>query len=284
MLGWFGFAVAAMVFYAAQNFLLKATVEKKCNPASIMAVFMATAAVIAVTAALITGDTLVNDWNLFVVFAVINGSLFLAGSIARLESLKYIPLVMVYPIKKMDVALASLVGIAFFGETLTAAQALGVVLAIAVVWLLARDKKADKPKDFTKGVALILLAVLLFTGTDVVLKPAATAGSVYVFVALSYGLMLLPSLLLRKRVGKGRNASLETTAKWGIAIGVINFFAITSLLSALKTGALSTVFPITALAVPLAGALGVIFYKEQLTPNRIIAVLLAVAVLVLMSM
>ncbi|MCK4327591.1 MAG: EamA family transporter [Candidatus Diapherotrites archaeon] len=284
MLGWFGFAVLAMSLYAIQNFLSKGAMEKKCNSATVMSIFFATAGLLAAGAMLVTGEAWANSWTVFLALAVINGSCFLMGSIARLEALKYLPLIMVYPMKKMDVAIIAVVGLLFFGEALSLAQGIGVVLAIAVIWVLAMDKKAEKPKDFRKGIVLVGIAILFFTVTDVVLKPAASEGSIYMFIVVAYGLMLLPSLLLQKRLGKDRSASLETTLKWGVAIGVVNFFAITALLTSLMDGPLSIVFPITALAVPLAGALSVVFYKEKLTVNRIVGVLLAVAVLVLMSM
>ena len=284
MIDWFGFTLVAMLFFALQNFFQKSAMQQKCNSAKLMTVILGLVGLLALASALVTGDTWVNSWDLFFVLAAANGFFFLTGAILRLESLKYIPLVVMQPIKKMDGALAALAGVIIFGEVLSIPQIAGIALAVAVVWILARDRKSEKPEDFAKGVLLILAAVLLFTGSDVVMKPGVAEGSVFMFIAISYLVMFFPSLLLKKKVSKGRTASLETTLKWGMLLGGLNFFAITSLLNALRTGALSIIFPILSLGVVLTSGMGVLFHKEELTVNRIIGTGLAVVVLVLMSM
>ena len=281
---WFLFTLSAMVFFAVQNFFQKSAMEEKCNSANIMSIVLGAVGLFALCAALLTGETWVRNWDLFFVLAAANGFFFLAGALLRLEAFKYIPLVILQPIKKMDGVLAAIAGVIIFGEVLSLAQAVGVVLAVAVVWILARDRKSEKPKDFTKGVLLILAAVLFFTGSDVVMKPGSVEGSVFMFIALSYLVMFVPSMLFKRKLSKGRTASPRTTLKWGVLLAGLNFLAITSLLNALRTGALAIIFPVLSLGLVLTSGLGVAFHKEELTVNRVAGTALALVVLLLMNM
>jgi len=283
MLGWFEFSLVSMLFYGILNLLQKKAAMEKCNSATLMSTQFAVGSALAVISVFIFNDFLVNAWPIFLILAAVNGTVYLIGSLSRLESLKLIPLSVCQPVVKMDSALAALIGIVILGEAVGLVQALGILLAVVVVWVLSGAKAGGKSKNFKLGVGLALLTAVFFSVSDFTLKLAMAQSSRFMFLAVSYSMLFVPSLLLQNKMNRTTKAKKSTSIKWGVGFGLANFVAFSSLLGALQTGPLSIVLPLISMSVPIAVVLSVFIFKEKMTVRRIIGLLLAVAVVVMLS-
>lgn len=283
MLDWFGFALVSMLFYGILNLLQKKAAMEKCNSATLMCTQFAVTCALALITAIALKDVWVNDWWLFAVLAVVNGTVYLIGSLSRLESLKLIPLSVCQPVVKMDSALAAVIGVVVLGEALGPLQAVGVLLSVAVIWILSGARAGEKAKNFKLGVLLALFTAVFFSMSDFTLKLAMAQGSRFMFIVVSYSMMFIPAMLLQKKMRKTAKARLSTSLKLGVGFGFVNFVAFSSLLGALQTGLLSIVLPLIAMSVPIAVVLAVIVFKEKMTVRRLVGLALAVAVVVMLS-
>ncbi len=283
MVEWFVFAIVAMAASGIQNFGYKLAAEEGCNSATLMSSFLGTTIILAAIGLTLTRDLSVNSLELFLVFAAVNAAGFVVTFLARQEALKLIPLVIGVPLSKMSAAIAAVIGVLFLGESLNGLNAAGIVLSLAVVWLLTRKEGVDGEfKNFGRGIALILVALLASGLSSAALKLATAEGSNLLFVVTTYGMMFFPALFLQERFSNEEEAASRTTLKWGSIIGAVNFISFTSLLAALQTGPMSLVFPITTLGIAISVALSVGMLDERLTPRRVLGILMAILALVLL--
>lgn len=283
-LGWFGFALISTIAFGIQNFAYKLAADRGCNSATVMSSFIGTTILFSALALALTQNFGVQNYKFFIAFAVINAIAFVATFLLRLEALKLIPLVIGLPLIKMEAALAVLIGVFFLGETLTLPQFAGVVLALSVVWILARQEKNTEIKDFKRGAVLAILAALFYGIADAAVKLAATEGNQLLFIITTYSLMFFPALILQKKFSSLEEATRKTALKWGTIIGVINFISFSTLLVALNSGPMAIIFPMKTLGVGISVALSVVILGEDLTRRRGAGFLIAVVALILLQL
>lgn len=196
--------------------------------------------------------------------------------------------------KKEGVATASIVSrvsmilptVFFFvvhGHPMSLYNWLGLSLAVGAVFLLnARAKE--------KGVwGWLPLVVFIGYGlVDIVLKLAETQlghqeGS---FHLLSTGTFFFAGLygLIYKRFKGIKTDKLHL--RTGLVLGVVNYYSIVMFLMALKTASLSpaVIFPLNGILILTGATVGSIFlFKEQVSRQKLVALGLAVAAIVLLS-
>ena len=191
---------------------------------------------------------------------------------------------------KMSVAIPVLFGILYFKESSGILKIIGIVLALAAVYLTSIKSR--------KGIAIkkenLIFPVLVFLGSGLIDTSLKFLESTYVnktdvalfssaifFVAGIIGIVIL---IIQAFMG-----NLKITVKnilGGIALGIPNFFSIYFLVMALRSNGFesSTIFTINNVAIVLVSTvLGIALFKEKLIPKNWIGIALAIISILLVA-
>ena len=246
------------------------------------------AGVIAVSIAIVT-SSVPERWVVVGVIALLAGVTHGVGNFVRIESLKYIDSVLYFPISKVLGPLIVLIGgVAFFGDSLTALQYLGVLLSISVPLLLVSSVEKHRQNNLYLGSVYLVVATVLTAGSALLTKQALFTGDAFWFV-LTIGQVAGASssiaILLRQHGREIRRTLVVDFREvyLGVLGGVIGFCSIFSLLKALDTGAVSLVYTINAHYILVPIVLSVWWYGEHISLRKVAAVavsFLAIALLV----
>ena len=273
-----------MICMGLQRFLYKVSAERRCNTAWTTFAFMSTVAVLSVAILMVRRPPLERP-ALLLTIAAVNSASFLVGTITHMEALKWIPVVAAYTIIRLNVAVVVVFSILVFGDRLSLNQAIGIVLAIAVILLLTRRSAGNEAlrPHAPKGYALAFFSLLAGAVASVSSKYAAMYVDRLAFMAASYTLSALLSLAIRNRLASDFDrASGKTALSIGAVMGLINFAGYYAFLMALSLGPMSLVVPITGLHFIIAVLLAALIYHEKLTVTGILAVFLAALTLFLL--
>lgn len=284
MLDWFAFALISTVAAGLQGFLYKKAADQGCNSATLMTSYIAAVIFLAAGALVFVGGFQVSKMFLFFLFAVVNALAYVVRFLFRLEALKHIPLVVGLPLMKMSAAVAAVVGVIFFGESLNFLNVIGIVSALAVVSLLNKREEDDSVGNWAKGLFFVGLVVLAASIGDVAVKLVSSEGNQFLFMVITYGFMFLPSIGLQERFSSIEETTRGTALRWGAIIGAVNFVSFSSLLTALATGPMSIIFPMTTLSMALSVVLSVVLLGENLTKRRSIGIIIALFALILLRL
>lgn len=184
---------------------------------------------------------------------------------------------------KMSVAIPVLFGILYFKESSGIVKVIGIVLALAAVYLTSLKNR--------KGIAIkkenLIFPILVFLGSGIIDTSLKFLESSYVnktdvalfssaifFVAGTIGTGAL--------VVQGFMGTLRITGKnilGGFALGIPNFFSIYFLVMALRSEGFesSSIFTINNVAIVLVSTvLGIALFRERLIPKNWIGIALAI--------
>lgn len=191
---------------------------------------------------------------------------------------------------KMSVAIPIFFGILLYDESTGIIKIIGIVLALAAVYLTSIKKK-DGIKIQKRNLVFPLLVffgsgiidtTIKFLETSYVLEADVALFSSTIFAIA--GCVGVSILIIQAFLGK-----LELGFKnvlGGIVLGVPNFGSIYFLVLALRTQGLesSTVFPLNNVAIVMISTfLGILLFKERMLPKNWIGILLAVASIILIA-
>jgi drug/metabolite transporter (DMT)-like permease len=191
---------------------------------------------------------------------------------------------------KMSVAIPVLFGILYFNESSGIVKVIGIVLALAAVYLTSLKS--------SKGIAIkkenLIFPILVFLGSGIIDTSLKFLESSYVnktdvalfsttifFVAGTIGTGVL--------VVQGFMGTLRITGKnilGGIALGVPNFFSIYFLVMALRSEGFesSSIFTVNNVAIVLVSTvLGIALFRERLIPKNWIGIVLAIISILLVA-
>lgn len=181
---------------------------------------------------------------------------------------------------KLGVLVPTAMSVLFFHETPGLTQIIGFVLAIAAILLMNMEKGASGPQN---GLALI--ALLVFGGmSDAMSKVYEQLGSpqlenqflLYTFVV---AMLLCIVLMLSKGQRMGKWECL-----YGAVLGIPNFFSAKFLLQSLNTVPAVVAFPTFSVGtIVLVSLCGVTVFKEKLSRQQIMGILVILAALVLLN-
>ena len=165
-------------------------------------------------------------------------------------------------------------GIAFF-LALT-----GIYLSSTKVGKLSFDKK------------YLWLIILVFVGqgiSDSIFNDFAqkfpNEGSYLFFMVLFFMASVSGILILSGRSIKTRNPLQLKSIFWGVIFGIPNFFSLVFFLKALGSMSSSIVFPLVSMGVVVSSSLiGVLLFKEKLSRNNWIGILLAICAIYIFSL
>jgi drug/metabolite transporter (DMT)-like permease len=284
MFSWYIFALLALILLGTQRFLYKVSAERKCNTAWTTFSFMATVALLSVILFFALGEPVTNI-RFLVFIALLNSGAFLVATISNIEALKHIPASIAYPIIRLNVIVVVMFSILFFEDRLSFYQIAGVILAIAVIIIFARDLEEKDTSQGNIKRGLILVFVCLFSGAVAAIssKFAALYSNKMAFIAISYTAATILSLGLRGKLkGEEENSRQRDAVIIGLTMGVINIAGFYSFLKALSKGPLSIIASITGMHFVIAIILSVVIYKEKLKASRILGIFLTIISILLL--
>jgi len=227
------------------------------------------------------------DWFYYTLFL---GSLFIIVFNLMAVTTQRSGLSVVSVATKMSVVIPIVFGLLYYKDSLNFLKALGIVLALAAVYLASIKSKSG----ITIKKSNLIFPVLVFLGSGIIdtsikfLEEAYVAEndvplfSATIFVAA--GTLGIVYLAL-KAIKDGLTIKLKNVLG-GIALGVPNYFSIYFLVKALRSGIFdsSGIFTVNNVAiVMLSTFIGILVFREKLLPKNWIGILLAVISIILVA-
>ncbi|WP_420602059.1 EamA family transporter [Flagellimonas sp.] len=191
---------------------------------------------------------------------------------------------------KMSLVIPVVFGVILYQERLSGLQIVGIFLALAAVYFASM-----KEKGASLSKKSLILPLLVFLGSGIIdasikyfeashLKPE----EVSIFSAMLFGFAAISGFCFIgiKAVKKPLKANFKNVLG-GIFLGVPNYFSIFFLLKALQHGKLDSaaIFTLNNVAiVMLTTLLGIILFKERMSPKNWGGIALAVVSIVLVAL
>lgn len=273
-------AIAAMLFFGIQSFLMQVAAKHGKNSFVVTAAMMATVSGIAVLGLVIWPQAILN-WKFLLVLAVLDGVTHAGIIIAKIEGLRFLPASVYMPFHRAGTVVVILYGLVYLGESLSAIQIFGILLTFIVVFLAATDNKPGEA-NYRKGIWIAALGMVLSAVGNILMKTAADNVNVLAFTAIGYGLSSAVSFGARSIIPHNHAATWEC-ARIGVLMGVLNAAGFFCMIYALKLGKASLTFPIIQLYVLVSILLAMVVYKERLDGRVGVEVGLTLVALLLLS-
>ncbi|MFW5931962.1 MAG: EamA family transporter [Desulfohalobiaceae bacterium] len=280
MPSWYLFSLLALLLIGSQRFLYKVAAARDCSTFRTTFAFMATVALLA-AAAFAWLRPEVPSWGFLAFISLLNSLTFASATLCHIQALKYVPASVAYPLIRMNIVLVVLFGVLFLQESLSWSQVLGLVFSLAAVWALSLDRSTDFRAGMqAKGLTLVGLALIAGGLSAISSKYAAVHTDIWAFIALSYILSTLLTLILAPNMFSGVKAgkgSLDLGI--GLAMGILNLAGFYMFLRALAMGPLSIVAVVNGMHFLVPVVLAAIWFKERLGLTRLLGLLMALAAL-----
>ena len=212
----------------------------------------------------------------------ISGILYLANFVFLKYNMQKNGIVLSSTFMKLGVLIPTILAVVVFGETPKLLQGLGIVIAIVAIVVFNFQK--DAMKDGTQKYLLLLL--LLLSGfTDSMAKIYEQFGDVkgsdiYLLVTFLVAFLLALILMIRNKMGFHRK-----DFGYGLLIGIPNYYSARFLLMALRSVDAVLVYPLYSIAtIILLTIVGVIIFREKLSVQKILALVLVMVSISLINM
>ncbi len=283
---WYLLTTLALLLLGTQRFLYKVAAEKGCDTAKTTVVFMGTVTALSTAAWFVSAESIGDPLSLILI-AGVNSLAFATATIMHMEALKQMPATIVYPLIRLNVVLVVLFSVGYFRDRLAAPQVLGIVAAVSVGVLLAREAGGEKAGrgNIRRGLLCAGLSVVSGAVASVSSKFAALHTGKLGFMALSYGLGTVFAALMPSRLQVSQKpGTTRDTFTLGLLMGLLNFAGFYLFLEALGRGPLSVIVSIMGLHFVVAILLSAAVYREKLHGRRAFALALAVVSLILLRL
>ena len=213
---------------------------------------------------------------------IIAGALYLINFILLQNSMKHNGIVLSSTFMKLGVLVPTLMAVTFFGEKPSLIQCLGFLIAIIAIVMIHFEKDAAGHGEHK----LLLIVLLLAAGiTDSMANVYDKIGNpdlknhylFYVFIA-AFILAAALSLYYKEKI------CLQDVI-WGIIVGIPNYLSARFLLLSLGSVPAVITYPVYSVgSIVLITVTGVLLFKEKLSKQKAVALVLVVAALVLLNM
>ncbi|MFC4809202.1 EamA family transporter [Paenibacillus sp. GCM10023250] len=223
------------------------------------------------------------------------------GNALFMKALDYGPASLTSPITNMNILLVVVLGMAAYGETLSAYELAGVLLLLAAVALISmksggRRKGIRPPWHLFVGLSIVLFA--LRNGGMKVTEELGLASSPILFVAYALSFAGFVAFAYRERIrirpagrigdfvrtGPPAVPGAGTGLKWGLIAGLFSYAGLQLYAVALGTGQASIAGPIFAANSLVVAAGSILLYRERLNALQWSAFVLMFAGLVLIRL
>jgi drug/metabolite transporter (DMT)-like permease len=199
------------------------------------------------------------------------GFFFIGGFVATAKSVNILGLGPTAILQRISLILTVLFAYFFWGETLSSRQITGLCVAILAIFLVNNQTKTIKP-PYKRGW-MIAIPVITFLASGIIDSSfyhvkAKYPGEVHdgVFTTLIFLTAFCIGVIVQFVQSKTlAPVFTKTNARWGILLGIPNFFSILTLIKAMDSGLQAAVlFPVYNMSIILiAAAGGILFYKEK---------------------
>lgn len=201
---------------------------------------------------------------------IISGMMYLCSFILLQVNIKRNGVVLSSTFMKLGVIVPTVMAVVVFHETLGAAAAVGIVLALAAIILINQNPGEGRNGSGQIGLLLILLIAGGFTDSLANIYDKCGAPALKdLYLLCTFSAALLCSFLVKTYKKQGVTPA---DLAWGAVLGVPNYFASRFLLLALTRVRATVTFPVynigTIVLVTLAG---VIFFREKLSLQKWLA-------------
>ena len=283
---WYTLSIASLFFMGTQRFLYKVSAQRGCNAAITTYTFMGTVTCISFIF-LLFSDVPVNHLPFLVFISLVNSLSFTVATLTHMETLKYLPVSVAYPIIRLNLAVVIIFSVFFFRDTLSVWQVTGILVAIGAILTLTKsaDTRKTGEKNSRRGFTLLLLCVVSGAVASISSKFAAMETSKWAFIALSYLLGTSFAFALRNRMEqKTAHGGQRDAVIIGLCMGFLNLIGFYLFLLALEKGPLSIVVSIIGLHFVIPIVLSALFYAEKLKRAHFIGVGLTIVSVVFLRM
>jgi drug/metabolite transporter (DMT)-like permease len=191
---------------------------------------------------------------------------------------------------KMSLVIPVLLSVVLYREHLSFFEVMGIVLALVAVYLVS-----GKGKGIHVDRKHLILPILVFLGSGVIdasikyfEEEHLTDQEIPIFSSMVFGCAALSGFIFIGVTSKNNRLKINLkNILGGIALGIPNYFSIFFLIRALRTNPLSSaaVFTLNNVAIVMLSTLvGILLFKERLTPKNWAGVALAVLSIILVAL
>jgi drug/metabolite transporter (DMT)-like permease len=224
-----------------------------------------------------------------ILFSVLWGVGFSLLNITQMSALKHTDTSNLFPLTSLSSnVLVVLIGLTFFKDNISLLQAIGVFLAIALVFFSNNTKNIFGRIDFNNlFLRLFLTIVLLSTFNKFIQKFGAINTNVYNFIFWELIFALISSIILmilfeKKAKIKSDLLSLKVLL-WAFIFGGLNFISTATITKALSTGPFSVVYTINSFYVFITAIVAWVLFGENLTRKKVIFLFISVLIIILIK-
>lgn len=278
--GWFEYVLCSTLCFSGYSAMLKNPSHKDQDYHAVIFVFFIASSIFA------TALFWNKIGNMTVNAAILGGIwslLYYAGGVANMKILSNIKVGTYYPVYGTTSAVATiLVGILAFGEWLSIAQFVGILLSIAIVFLFYYREKLELGS--TKTILTIGYIVTISVTQKAIHKVAAGSVPIEPYLLCNY-VTAIPFVfvLIRKTHGKEWHTTITRGAAIsGCLIAVFGTIGGYCFLHALKLGGLAATQGIHGMYILGTSLLATVLYKESLDRKKFFLIILAIGVIALM--
>jgi drug/metabolite transporter (DMT)-like permease len=285
-LNWYTLSIIALFFIGLQRFLYKVSVQRGCNAAVTTFTFMGTVTCISFVL-LLFSDAPLGPISFLVFISLVNSISFTSATLTNLETLKYLPVNVAYPIIRLNLAVVVIFSVLFFGDALSAWQIAGIFVAICAILILAKSPDANEAgiRNLRRGFVLLSICVLSGAVASISSKFAVMETNKLAFITLSYFFGTSFAFTLRNRVAQKAKDSRDRDAIIiGICMAILNLIGFYLFLLALDRGPLSVVVSIISLHFVIPIVLSALFYSEKLKKVHFVGIGLTVVSVIFLRM
>lgn len=224
-------------------------------------------------------------------FALLIGLLFITAFFILALTAQKFGIYFTSLMQKTSLIFTVIFAVLYFGDALGVSRGTGIALALLAIYLITRsDRKKPSTVTWTWKLLMLPLVTFLFSGIiDIIFfyleRTKTVVPGDYHFTSFLFGtagcLGLLP-LLLQAIKGTLRMGRKEVIG--GILLGIPNFFSIHFYLLAMGALGGALVVPLVSVGTIMCSAIfGYALFREQLTPQNLIGMALAVGAIFLLS-
>jgi len=234
-------------------------------------------------------DILQSDW---IYHAIIIGSLFIIVFNFYAFGIQKVGIAVTTVANKMSLIIPVCAALILYpNEEFTSLKGIAFILALVGIYL--SSTKSGKLSFDKKYLWLIILVFVgqgisdaIFNDFAQSFKEVLEKESYLFFMTLFIIASISGILILSGKSFKGRNPLKLKSVFWGVIFGIPNFFSLVFFLKALNDPKLSSsiVFPLVSMGVIVSSSIiGMILFKEKLSKNNWIGILLSICAIYIFS-
>ena len=226
--------------------------------------------------------TLTKDkYPLTIILGIISGVLYLVNLVLMETNISKNGVVLTATFNKLGVIIPTFMAMLLFKEKPKLQQILGIIIVIISIVIINKKKKKD---EIAKSELLLLILLISSGLTDATSNIFDKLGNNELkdyFLLFIFASALICALILWK-------IKKQSISKWDIIIGVLvgvpNYLSSRFVLLALRSLPAIVVFPVYSVStLAVITIAGILIFKEKLSKNKIIGILLIALALILLN-